>query len=222
MVDELIKPLGVVFDNDGLLLDTEPCWTAAEEALFRAYGKVFDLASKHALIGTSPQTSAPILERLLARPGEGRELGDELYALALTEIGGWASPRPGATDLIALLREAGIPLAVASNSPRSHLMAGLRRVGLEDQFDVVLGVDDVANPKPEPDLYLRACRGLDVDPADAIALEDSPTGVAAAKAAGMRVIGIPSIPGVVLTGLADLVASSLADITVHHALGLHR
>jgi HAD superfamily hydrolase (TIGR01509 family) len=221
VADELIKPLGVVFDNDGLLLDTEPCWTAAEEALFRAHGKVFDLAAKHALIGTSPQTSAPILERLLARPGEGRKLGEELYALALTEIGGWASPRPGAADLVARLREAGLPLAVASNSPRSHLLAGLRLAGLEDQFDVVLGVDDVANPKPAPDLYLQACRGLHVDPADAIALEDSPTGVAAAKAAGMRVIGIPSVPGVVLTGLADLVADSLAAPAVHHALGLH-
>jgi HAD superfamily hydrolase (TIGR01509 family) len=220
VVDELIKPLGVVFDNDGLLLDTEPCWTVAEEALFRAYGKVFDLAAKHALIGTSPQTSAPILERLLARPGEGRKLGEELYALALTEIGAWASPRPGAAELVARLHEAGTPLAVASNSPRGHLLAGLRRAGLEDQFDVVLGVDDVANPKPAPDLYLQACRGLRIDPADAIALEDSPTGVAAAKAAGLRVIGIPSIQGVDLTGLADQVAESLADPAVHRALGL--
>lgn len=221
MVDELIKPLGVVFDNDGLLLDTEPCWTAAEEALFRANGKVFDLAAKRALVGTSPQTSAPILERLLGRPGAGRELGEELYALALTEIGGWASPRPGAADLVARLRAAGMPLAVASNSPRSHLLAGLRRVGLEHPFDVVLGVDDVANPKPAPDLYLQACRGLHVDPADAIALEDSPPGVAAAKAAGLRVVGIPSVAGVDLSGKADLVAESLADPAVHRALGLN-
>jgi len=219
VVDELIKPLAVVFDNDGLLLDTEPCWTAAEEALFQAHGKMFDLAAKHALIGTSPRTSAPILERLLDKPGEGRALTEELYAMALTEIGGWASPRPGAADLVARLREAGLPLAVASNSPRSHLLAGLRLAGLQDHFDVALGVDDVANPKPAPDLYLAACRALDVDPADAIALEDSPTGVAAAKAAGMRVIGIPSVPGVDLTGKADLVTASLADVEVYRALG---
>jgi HAD superfamily hydrolase (TIGR01509 family) len=220
VTDELTKPLAVVFDNDGLLLDTEPCWTAAEEALFRAHGRDFDLAAKHALIGTSPQTSAPILERLLGAPGQGPEISEELYALALVEIGSWASPRPGATELVALLREAGMPLAVASNSPRSHLLAGLRLVGLQDQFDLTLGVDDVANPKPAPDLYLQACRGLAVDPADAIALEDSPPGVRAAKAAGLRVIGIPSVPGVVLAGLADLVASSLADPDVHRALGL--
>lgn len=220
MAHELIKPLAVVFDNDGLLMDTEPCWTAAEEALFRAHGKVFNLAAKHALIGTSPQTSAPILERLLGKPGRGQQLSEELYALALTEIGSWAAPRPGATDLVARLREAGMPLAVASNSPRSHLLAGLRLAGLHDHFDVALGVDDVSNPKPAPDLYLAACRRLDVDPGDAIALEDSPPGVAAAKAAGVRVIGIPSVPGVDLTGLADQVATSLADPEVHRALGL--
>jgi len=94
VVDELIKPLAVVFDNDGLLLDTEPCWTAAEEALFQAHGKMFDLAAKHALIGTSPRTSAPILERLLDKPGEGRALTEELYPMALTEIGGWLRLAP--------------------------------------------------------------------------------------------------------------------------------
>ena len=222
MADDLIKPVAVVFDNDGLLLDTEPCWTTAEEALFRAHGKVFDLAAKHALIGTSPLTSAPILERLLDRPGAGRQLSDELYELALTEIGGWASPRPGAVDLVARLRDVDLPLAVASNSPRSHLLAGLRLVGLQDHFDVTLGVDDVSNPKPAPDLYLAACRELGVDPGEAIALEDSPPGVAAAKAAGMRVIGIPSVAGVDLTGKADIVATSLADPEVHRALGLDR
>jgi beta-phosphoglucomutase-like phosphatase (HAD superfamily) len=81
---------------------------------------------------------------------------------------------------------------------------------------VVLGVDDVARPKPAPDLYLAACAGLGVAPADAIALEDSPPGVMSARAAGLRVIGIPSIPGVTLP--ADLVAASLADPAVQAAL----
>jgi HAD superfamily hydrolase (TIGR01509 family) len=188
------RPLAVVFDNDGLLLDTEPCWTLAQEALFRSYGQVFDLAAKRALIGTSPRTSAPILERLLARPHCGQQLSDEMYSLALVEISTGASPRPGAVELVARLRAAGLPAAVASNAPRRHLLAGLRRVGLHDAFDVVLGVDDVRNPKPAPDLYAEACRALKVAPAVAIALEDSPPGVAAARAAGLRVIGIPSLP----------------------------
>jgi HAD superfamily hydrolase (TIGR01509 family) len=211
-------PLAVVFDNDGLLLDTEPCWTLAEEALFRAHGKTFDLAAKHQLIGSSPLTAAPILARLLDQPQAGRQLSDQLYALALTEISNGAAPRPGAVELVGRLRAAGMPVAVASNSPRSHLLAGLRKVGLTESFDAVLGVDDVANPKPAPDLYLDACKALQVAPADAVALEDSPPGVAAARAARLRVIGIPSVEGVVLT--ADLVARSLADPEVYRMLGL--
>jgi HAD superfamily hydrolase (TIGR01509 family) len=211
-------PQAVVFDNDGLLLDTEPCWTAAQEELFVAHGRVFDLAAKQALIGTSPRTAGPILERLLGQPHAGGPLSDEMYALALTEISAGATPRPGAVDLVARVRAAGLPVAVASNAPRRHLLAGLRRVGLDDAFDAVLGVDDVGNPKPAPDLYLAACQALLMAPAVAIALEDSPPGVAAARAAGIWVIGIPSIPGVVLD--ADMVAGSLADAAVHKALGL--
>ncbi len=212
-----------MFDNDGLLLDTEPCWTSAQEALFRSRGQVFDLAAKHALVGTSPRTAAPILERLLvpphsAQPASGQVLSDEMYSLALVEISNGASPRPGAVELVARLRSAGVPAAVASNAPRRHLLAGLRRVGMQDAFDIVLGVDDVCHPKPAPDLYLAACRALKVAPAAAIALEDSPPGVAAARAAGLRVIGIPSVPGVLLA--ADPVAGSLADDAVHRALGL--
>lgn len=214
----MAQPAGVVFDNDGLLLDTEPCWTIAQETLFRSHGRVFDLAAKRALIGTSPLTAAPILESLLAQPGAGPQLSDEMYALALTEISEGASARPGALELVALLKSAGTPLAVASNSPRRHLLAGLRRVGLDKTFGVVLGVDDVGNPKPAPDLYLAACRELEVAPSVTIALEDSPPGVAAARAAGLWVIGIPSVPGVVLE--ADLPAGSLADSVVHRALGL--
>lgn len=218
MAVELIRPLAVVFDNDGLLLDTEPCWTTAEDALFRAHGQVFDLAAKRALVGTSPRTAAPILGRLLGQPHAGQQLSDELYRMALAEISSGASPRPGAVELIAKVRSAGLPAAVASNSPRRHLLAGLRRAGLQDAFDVILGVDDVRNPKPAPDLYLDACRALQVAPSAAIALEDSPPGVAAARAAGLRVIGIPSVAGVVLA--ADMVAGSLADAAVHRALGL--
>lgn len=212
-------PRAVVFDNDGLLLDTEPCWTRAQESLFRAHGRSFDLAAKHELVGTSPLTAAPVLARLLGQaPQAGRSLSDEMYALALTEIAASAAPRTGAVDLVASLRAAGMPIAVASNAPRRHLLAGLQRVGLDDAFGVVMGVDDVDNPKPAPDLYLAACALLGVAPASAVGLEDSPPGVAAAKAAGLWVIGIPSIPGVVLR--ADMVASSLADPQVHEALGL--
>jgi len=100
------------------------------------------------------------------------------------------------------------PVAVASNDPHSHLLAGLRSTGL----------DDVENPKPSPDRYLRACELLGVAATRASALEDSPPGVAAARAAGLFVIGIPSVPAIELA--ADVVAESLGDPRVREALDL--
>ncbi len=206
---------GVVFDNDGLLLDTEPCWTRAQTELFRRRGRTFGLAEKRQLVGTAPVTAARILERLLDAPGEGDELSGELYELAFKEIAAGAVPRPGAVELVRRLRDL-TSLAVASNAPRRHLLAGLRRTGLENAFGVTLGVDDVAEPKPAPDLYLEACRLLGVLPGRSTALEDSPPGVAAARAAGLYVIGVPSVSDVTLD--ADLVASSLADRMVWETL----
>jgi HAD superfamily hydrolase (TIGR01509 family) len=179
---------------------------------------VFDLAAKQALVGTAPETAAAVLERLLDAPGSGRALADEMYALALDEIARGATPRPHALELVCEARDV-LPLAVASNAPRSHLLAGLCRTGLEDVFDAVLGVDDVENPKPAPDLYLKACDLLGVPPAHAVALEDSPPCVAAARAAGLPVVGVPSVDGVELA--ADVVAPSLGDPRVRVALGLH-
>jgi HAD superfamily hydrolase (TIGR01509 family) len=199
---------GIVFDNDGLLLDTEPCWTRAERLVFEHHGHVFDLEAKRALVGTAPETAARVLERLLDLPGRGEELSAELYAVALEEIAAGAEPRPGAVKLLRAL-DGRWPVAVASNSPRSHLLAGLTRTGLADRFDVVLGVEEVAEPKPAPDIYLRACEQLGVTPARSLALEDSPPGVAAARAAGLYVVGVPSVPGVELE--ADVVFDSLAD-----------
>lgn len=212
-----LRTRGIVFDNDGLLLDTEPCWTRAQSEVFQRRGSVFDLRAKQALVGTAPETAAAVLERLLAAPGQGAELSAELYALALDEIAAAATPRLGAVELIAEL-QGRLPLAVASNAPRRHLLAGLRRVGLEDAFDAILGVDDVAKPKPAPDLYLSACAALRIPSRDAIAFEDSPPGVAAARAAGLFVIGIPSVPGITLD--ADLVGTSLEDPVVRAAIGL--
>jgi HAD superfamily hydrolase (TIGR01509 family) len=199
---------GIVFDNDGLLLDTEPCWTRAETAVFERHGHEFDLEAKRALVGTAPETAARVLERLLELPGRGEELSEELYALALEEIAAGAAPRPGAVELLGAL-DGRWPVAVASNSPRSHLLAGLTRTGLADRFDAVLGVEEVADPKPAPDLYLRACELLGAIPTGSVALEDSPPGVAAARAAGLYVLGVPSVAGVELE--ADAVFASLAE-----------
>jgi HAD superfamily hydrolase (TIGR01509 family) len=135
------------------------------------------------------------------------------------ELEAGAPARPGAVELVTALADRGTPIGVASNSPRAIVDRALDFSILDVPFGVVLGGDEVDNPKPAPDLYLAACRGLGADPARAVALEDSPPGVAAAKAAGLTVIGVPSFPGVSLHE-AHLVADSLEAAAVHAAVGL--
>jgi HAD superfamily hydrolase (TIGR01509 family) len=204
---------GIVFDNDGLLLDTEPCWTRAQEQVFESRGRVFDLEAKQALVGTAPETATVILEGFF--PGGGAEASAEMYDLAVEKIGAGAEPRPGALALLESLRGR-FPLAIASNAPRRHLLTGLDRVGVTDAFDGLVAIDDVGVPKPAPDLYLSACELIGIDPARSVALEDSRPGVTAAKAAGMTVIGVPSIEGVELP--ADHLFSSLADPEVREVI----
>jgi HAD superfamily hydrolase (TIGR01509 family) len=207
----------VIFDMDGLLLESEDAWTVAETELFERYGKPFGLDEKRALLGNAGDALGRILERLLDEPGRGAELQLEVLDLVLAEVRrAGAPPMPGAAEVVAALRGR-VPLGVASNSPRVLVDLALDSSGL-GEWDAIVCADDVEELKPAPDIYLEACRRLGARPPQSIALEDSPTGVAAARAAGLYVIGIPSVPGVVLE--ADLVGESLSDPAVRRALGL--
>jgi len=211
-----MPPAAALFDNDGLTLDTETAWTRAEAALFARYGQTFTMDHKRELLGTAPAVSAAKLERMLGQPGP--TLSDELYALAIEEVGKTAEPMPGAVALLAALAQAGVPVGLVSNARRQFVEPALRAAGLHDAFAVVVTVDDVARPKPAPDAYLAAAVALGAEPAACAVLEDSPTGLAAGRAAGALTIGIPSLPGVVLE--ADVIAASLEDPAVWRALGL--
>ena len=212
----------VVFDNDGLLLDTEEAWTRAEETLFERRGRTFTIEHKRWIIGSSRATAAAKLETMLERPGEGDALMDELHELVMEEALAGVPPRPGAIELLDALAAADMPLALASNSSREFVERTLERAGLIDgRFRHVITADDVANPKPAPDLYLAACAALDVAVEHAAALEDSPPGVASAAAAGVYVIAVPYFPDQTVAG-ASLTATSLAATEVWQALGLHQ
>jgi HAD superfamily hydrolase (TIGR01509 family) len=215
------RPSAAVFDNDGLLLDTEEAWTRAERTLFARRGREFTDEDKRTLIGSSRSLAAVKLEALLDRPDEGETLMDELLELVMDEALQGVAPRPGALELLERLSEAGIPLAVASNSEPQFVQRVLSGAGLLDggPFATVVTVADVEQPKPAPDIYLEACRRLGVAPATAVALEDSPIGVASAAAAGMFVIGVPYFAGSEIP-CASLLVESLADRAVVRAFGL--
>jgi HAD superfamily hydrolase (TIGR01509 family) len=197
----------VLFDNDGLLLDTEILWTRAEVVLFERRGATFTMEHKLELIGSSGPVAEARVERMLGLPGEGAALMAELHELVMEEALRGVEPMPGAVELLDRIE---VPVGVASNSPRPFVERTLEAAGLRGRFGCVLSADDVAHPKPAPDLYVELARGLGADAADCVALEDSATGVAAARAAGAVVIGVPSLDGMVLDD-ADLVAPSLSD-----------
>jgi HAD superfamily hydrolase (TIGR01509 family) len=211
-------PDAVIFDNDGLLLDTEQAWTRAEVTLFERHGATFTLEHKRSLLGSSRDVAAAKLEGMLGAPGTGQALMDELHDLVWEEVAHGAPPLPGAVELVQALRDAGTPVGLASNSTRGFVERTLGLAGLSDVFDAVVAADEVARPKPEPDVYLEAARLLGVPAGRCAALEDSHTGVTAARAAGMLVIGVPSLEGVALD--ADVVAPALTHPRVRQALGL--
>jgi HAD superfamily hydrolase (TIGR01509 family) len=200
----------VCFDLDGLLVETEDIWKEGKRLLFAEHGVPFDHADHLAVFGTSEaETSAYFARRLgmppEAAPGVGQRYRDLVEILFETPI----PCRPGAPELVEHLRGR-VPIAVATNTRRPLAEVILRQSGLAGLFDAVATGDEVP-PKPAPDVYLAACRLLGVAPGDAVGLEDSPTGVAAVKAAGMTCIAVPSDGGTDLAA-ADLIVPSLADL----------
>jgi HAD superfamily hydrolase (TIGR01509 family) len=213
-------PAAVVFDNDGLLLDTESVWTRAERDLFERRGVEFTDEHKRELVGTSAQIAGDILERRLGEPGRAAALIEELNELVVAELEYGVEAMVGARDLLEALKQRGTPIGLVSNSPARFVRRSLEIVGFHESFDVVLSAHEVAAPKPAPDPYLEACRRLGVEPGPTVvALEDSPTGVAAARAAGLTVIGVPSLEGIELDE-AHEIAVSLLDAAVARRLVL--
>jgi HAD superfamily hydrolase (TIGR01509 family) len=202
------RPRAIVFDCDGLLVDTEGCWTIAETELFVARGLTFAATDKEALIGVSVPAACALLADLFADGSSAEQVERELLIRVAKIIALEGRPMEGAVGLLALAL-ARLPTAVASNSPRSLLDQALAVGGFSTLPSVTVAADEVENPKPAPDLYLSACARLGVAPGDALAVEDSATGIRAAAAAGMRTVGVPTLTGVDIG--AERTLTSLAD-----------
>lgn len=218
MTSEL--PKAALFDNDGLLLDTESVWSRAEQRLFEDRGVEFTLTHKQALVGSSAEIAGRKLAEFLGEVGRDKEIIEELNVLVMNELEGGVDPMVGAVEILEILQGHGVPLGLVSNSPRPFILRSHEVAATGIEFDVVVSGHEVDQAKPAPDAYLEACRALGVEPGrEVVALEDSPTGVTSATAAGLFVIGIPSVPGITLEQ-ADLVASTLDEATVLKRLGI--
>jgi HAD superfamily hydrolase (TIGR01509 family) len=200
-----------VFDMDGLLLDSEAGWERAEAELFARRGLVYTEAERRATLGSSMDRVVPVFTRRFGlAPSDEAAIGRELMELVREEYAAGQPPRPGAIELVERLRGR-LPMAVASNTGRELVEGALESAGIADAFDVVVTVDDVAHPKPAPDIYELACERLGVAPREAIAFEDSEAGVRSASAAGLTVVAVPQVAGLSLDG-AHHVLESLAQL----------
>ncbi|MEA4944479.1 MAG: HAD family phosphatase [Propionicimonas sp.] len=205
------RPSAVVFDCDGVLVDTEPLWGQAERLLFARRQQPYTPADRALFAGLSVWNTAAKMAARFDEPGAGDRIAEEMLDAVIGLLRERAVPMAGVLDLLDRLAVAGIPTAVASNSPDRAVEASLGSTGLLDRFDVVVTADGVDRPKPDPEPYLKACALLGVDATRAVAIEDSRTGLDSARAAGMATIGVPVNP---TDFPADLVVPDLSHASI--------
>lgn len=205
----------IVFDFDGLILDTEgPVYRSWVE-VYEEHGEELPFERWIEIVGSTTAVFHPQhhLEERLGRP-LAREVLEKRISRR-TELVLAEKILPGVVHLIDSARGAGLRLGVASSSTSEWVTSHLERLGILDRFDCIRCRDHVARAKPAPDLYVAVLECLGVSSNEAFAIEDSPNGIAAAKAAGLRCVAIPNpiTSGLDLTN-ADLIAASLADVTL--------
>lgn len=183
-------PAAILFDHDGTLVDTEPVWAAAKVALTAEFGGTWTEQDTLDCLGLSMQfTLDRLRERGVNLPNE--EINDRLVAKVREALAQQPVEfLPGIERFLSEVRDAQIPAAIVTNATTS-VARRTANAAPEGTFSVVIGNDETTKPKPDPQPYLLAAERLDVDPTQCVALEDSPSGVRSATAAGMRVIVVP-------------------------------
>jgi HAD superfamily hydrolase (TIGR01509 family) len=214
---------GVVFDLDALLFDTEFLFFRVASEMLRDRGKVFTVEIMRAMIGRQPGESGRALQTMSGLDEAPEALMAEAKARFERLIDSAVQPMPGLFALLAHLEKYQLPLAVGTSSGRAYAERLLRNHGLIDRFQFALCREDVARHKPDPEIYRAAAARLGFEPAEVLVLEDTPTGLAAAKAAGTFAVGVPHdySPAADLAA-ADLIVRSLDDPALFARIDLGR
>ncbi len=208
-------PEAVIFDMDGLLVNSEPVWEAAEDALLARHGCALSPEMRAPFIGQRMHDFWSGLTRALGLSTPVDVLVQEVVEQFLLGLPAGVPEQPGASALIALLQAQGVPIAVASSSPLAVIDGEFGARGWMEAFPTRVSGDEVPQGKPAPDVYLEACRRLGADPRRALALEDSRNGVRAAVAAGMMTVAVPDLshtPRAEFDALTPYIADSLHDV----------
>lgn len=207
----------IIFDLDGVLLDTEKLYTAATQAVVGEFGKTFDWALKSKMMGRHELEAAQLLIDELKLPIVAEEYLRRQLPIAEALFRS-ASELPGASAFVALLAERGHALAVGTSSTRRLFDLKTSHLAWFSAFSAVISGDhpEVVHLKPAPDIFLAAARAIGGDPAHCLVLEDSPAGVLAARRAGMSVVAIPD-PALSTERFAEanLIVRSYAELREH-------
>jgi HAD superfamily hydrolase (TIGR01509 family) len=211
----------VVFDLDGVLLQSEEVWDAVRERYVRERGGRYDDEVQRAMMGMSAPEWSRFLHEEAGVPDDMDEINSEVVRRMLEAYRRELPLLPGAVETVRRIADA-FPLALASSSNREVFEEVLELAGLAACFRATVSSEEVERGKPAPDVYLEAARRLGAEPTRCAAVEDSHTGIRSAKSAGMRVVAIPNAaypPGEEALELADAVVRSLDALTVEVLLG---
>jgi HAD superfamily hydrolase (TIGR01509 family) len=209
------RVLAVVFDMDGVLVDTEHLWDEVREELTTEWGGRYTPEAQEAMMGMSSHEWSRYLHETVGLREPPETINTEVVRRMLARYEVDLPVVPGAVEAVRRLHGEGVRLAVASSSNRELIDAVLRRLGLAALFEVTVSSEEVARGKPAPDVYLETARRLGLDPARCAAVEDSASGIRAAHAAGMHVIAYPNRhypPAAEVLALADSVLDGLDDL----------
>ncbi|MFN2463220.1 MAG: HAD family hydrolase [Candidatus Dormibacteria bacterium] len=210
----------LVFDFDGLILDTEVPVLESWQAVYQAHGVELPLATWLETIGTTDHDFDPFghLQELVGRRLEPEPLQSDRirHRDAILHAN---ETLPGVREYISEARSLGLKLAVASSSRRAWVVGHLARLGINDHWDAIRTADDVARTKPDPELYRIAVEAVGVRPREAVAFEDSNHGVTAAKAAGLWCVAVPTpLSKDMDFSAADIVINSMSDVPLKQLL----
>jgi HAD superfamily hydrolase (TIGR01509 family) len=206
---------GVIFDLDGVLLDSEHVWDEIREQLARERGGRWHERAQREMMGMSSLEWSRYMHDEIGVPDPPEEISAEVVRRLEAVYRDHLPTVPGAKEAVERMADRW-PLALASSSNRELIVLALQLLGVADRFQAIVSSEEVARGKPAPDVYLEAARRLAVSPDRAAAVEDSHNGIRSAKAAGMRVIAIPNRrfpPGEDALAEADLVVETLAGLT---------
>lgn len=185
-------PAAVLWDMDGTLIDSEPYWLASESAFAAAHDRTWGHEDGLGVIGMSLYESSKLLKARVGSSLEPQQIIDQITDGVLQQLEKSIPWRPGARELLMLLKENNVRTALVTGSMHRMAQKVADQIGF-DAFNVIIGGDDVVKGKPDPESYLKAASILGVDPTHCVAFEDSLTGITAAEAAGTKAVGVAHI-----------------------------